>query len=78
MLVLKSRRSIVLNGAQRGKRWLEGSSPMLIHLAKTSFPQRLRLSNGKLLDLMLWMPLQDALSRFTEVIDLRLPLEPDE
>lgn len=53
-------------------------APMLIHLAKTSFPQRLRLSNGKLLDLMLWMPLEDALSRFTEVIDLGLPLEPDE
>lgn len=51
---------------------------MMISTANNPFPPRMRISNGKLLDLTLWVPLYDALSRFTEVIDLGLPLEPDE
>lgn len=64
-----------LNEAQDG--WRDLAPMIKLHL-KDSFPQCLRISNGKLLHLTLWMPLHHALSRFTEVIDLGLPLEPDE
>lgn len=64
---------------QEAKDGWKDLAPMLTLTADNPFPRRLRISsNGKLLDLMLWLPLYDALSRFTEVIDLGLPLEPDE
>jgi hypothetical protein len=51
---------------------------MLTLSSDCSYPVRLRLDNGKLLDALLWLPLMDALMRFTEVVQLGLPLEPGE
>ena len=51
---------------------------MLTHISNSSYPQRLRLSDGKLLGILLWRPLLDALHRFVEVIGLGLPIEPHE